>query len=225
MRNTFSLLAFMVPLTMAGQPLTEPSKWELVTPSVPKPGKAPVLTFEKGRFGLRVCNSIGGSVKIEPEKLVGGQAVSTMMACVNPDLMSLEQKLTQAITQNKSYAIAAGQLTIAGESGESYVFRQVEMPSADAKTRFIYVASETKSCTGVTRMDCLQVRESKDQPWQLHYGPIIGFDFVPRIEYRLRIKEDRVPDGKPVPADASKIRWFLDMIVEQKVVDPNAAKP
>lgn len=215
----------MVPLTMAGQSLTEPSKWELVTPSVPKPAKAPVLTFEKGRFGLRVCNSIGGSVKIEPAKLIGGQAVSTMMACVNPDLMSLEKKLTEAITRNKSYAIAAEQLTITGESGESYVFRQVEAPSAGAKTRFIYVASETKSCTGVAKMDCLQVREFKDRPWQLHYGPIIGFDFVPGIEYRLRIKEDRLPEGKAGPADISRVRWFLDMIVEQKVIDPNAAKP
>lgn len=210
---------------MAGQSLTEPSKWELVTPEVPKPAKAPVLTFDKGRFGLRVCNSIGGPVKIEPTKLVGGQAVSTMMACVNPDLMSLEKNLTEAITKNKSYSIAAGQLTITGESGEPYVFRPMEMPSAGAKTRLIYVASETKSCTGVAKMDCLQVRESKDQPWQLHYGPIIGFDFVPGIEYRLRIKEDRVSEGKVGPADLSRVRWFLDMIVEQKVVDPKAAKP
>jgi heat shock protein HslJ len=225
MRSAFSFLAFTVPLTMAGQSLTEPSKWELVTPSVPKPAKPPVLTFEKGRFGLRVCNSIGGSIKIEPTKLVGGQAVSTLMACVNPDLMSLEKELTEAITKNRTYAVAGNELTITSKSGEQYVFHSVAMPSASAKTRFIYVASETKSCTGVARMDCLQVRESNDQPWQLHYGPIIGFDFVPGTEYRLRIKEEKLSEGQVGPADISRIRWFLDMIVEQKVVDPKAAKP
>lgn len=225
MRKALFCLAVLVPFSLSAESLTEPSKWELIRPAVPKPARAPVLTFERGRFGLRVCNSIGGSVKIESGTLTAEQAMSTLMACVNPNLQKLEQSLTEAITKNRSYTVQGDQLTLEANSGDKFVFRRMDMPSPEAKTRFIYVAPQTKTCTGVGKMECLQVRDAKDQPWQLHYGPIIGFDFVPGIEYRLRIKEDKVPEGSVGKADVSTIRWFLDMIVEQKVVDPKAAKP
>ena len=69
-------------------------------------------------------------------------------------------------------------------------------------------------------MKCLQIRESKDQPWTLSYTNIVGFEHVPGIEYRLRIKEDRVPHPA---ADAPSVIWYLDMVVEQTVVDRKAA--
>ncbi|QIY81904.1 DUF4377 domain-containing protein [Chromobacterium violaceum] len=81
--------------------------------------------------------------------------------------------------------------------------------------KFIYVAAERKPCTGVAPMRCLQVRADKAKPWELHYGEIEGFQPEPGIAYRLRIKEVKVDNP---PADASSIRWILDMVVEQEVV-------
>ncbi|RBH43745.1 hypothetical protein C3F00_038780, partial [Pseudomonas sp. MWU13-2860] len=42
-----------------------------------------------------------------------------------------------------------------------------------------------------------------------------GFKPEPGIAYRLRLKEFKVANP---PADASSIRWVLDMVVEQEVV-------
>jgi hypothetical protein len=64
-------------------------------------------------------------------------------------------------------------------------------------------------------MECLQIRENPTDPWQLYYGEITGFTHEPGIEYRLRILEDQVANP---PAGASSKRWFLDLVVEQKVV-------
>ena len=70
-------------------------------------------------------------------------------------------------------------------------------------------------------MKCLQVRESKDEPWMLNYTRVIGFEHVPGIEYRLRIKEDKVEH--PV-TDGPSVLWFLDAVIGQTVVDRAAAE-
>ena len=92
-----------------------------------------------------------------------------------------------------------------------------QLPSLEGgKTKFVYVSAETKPCTGVAPMQCLQIREDKSAPWTLFYDQIEGFTPEPGIAYRLRIKEFDRPNP---PADASSKRWVLDMIIEQTVVD------
>lgn len=83
--------------------------------------------------------------------------------------------------------------------------------------KVIYVAAETRPCTGVAPMTCLQVREAEDQPWTLHYFGYEGFKHQPGVEYRLRVR------GTPVanpPADAPSIRWSLLEILDQRAVQP-----
>lgn len=65
-------------------------------------------------------------------------------------------------------------------------------PSAAAVQKLVYVADERAPCTGETPMHCLQVRDSPDRPWRLHFGEIIRFTPEPGIESRLRILEDTV---------------------------------
>ena len=79
--------------------------------------------------------------------------------------------------------------------------------------REIYVAAQRVPCMGVGPMECLQTRERPDQPLQLFYGEIEGFDFQPGTEYRLRIAEESVPNP---PADGSAIRTKLDQVLEQR---------
>lgn len=78
----------------------------------------------------------------------------------------------------------------------------------------VFVAAEVQPCTaGVARTTCLQVRESEDQPWTLHYFGYEGFEHQPDVEYRLRVR------GTPVanpPADASSVHWSLIEILDQK---------
>lgn len=202
-------LSFAASVYGASDPLAG-TKWKLNSAE----GKA-TLTFEKGRFGIKACNSIGGNYQIKGRRIVStGPPVSTMMACMG-DLQKLDESLQAALTGNKSFKIDGDRLTLAGKDKKTWAFNKEPVPSANAVTKFIYVASEMKDCTGVAPMKCLQIREKESDPWQLHYGQIIGFDFVPGVEYRLRIKEDKV--ARPA-ADQSSLVWYLDLVVEQKVI-------
>jgi heat shock protein HslJ len=101
-----------------------------------------------------------------------------------------------------------------------WVFRQELIASKKAKTKFIYVAATKQHCVGMFPTECLQVRKSKAEPWTLLHWGVEGFEYVPGIEYHLRIKEDQVAQAV---ADQASVVWYLDAVIEQTVVDPTAA--
>lgn len=212
---------------LAGQSGSDPldhTKWRLI--STEKAGDlrlgSPPATvlFEEGRYNISGCNTMNGKYSFDGIKLNANDGISTQKACL-PEAQAIDEALLKAITINHSIEIAAGRLTIMDEDGSSFVFSPVPIPSKNAATKFIYVASETRDCIGgAAPAKCLQIRETPDQPWSNYHGRIIGFHAVPGIEYRLRIKEDT---AKTPPADGSGKIWFLDMVVEQKVIDRAAA--
>ncbi len=211
----FILLTLILSSALLAQKKTNPlehTRWRLTEPE----GKV-VLTFEKDRFGIKACNVLGGGYRIKGRQIIStGPPIGTMMAC-EEEIMKFDRMMTEALTKNKSFRIKGETLTLTGKDKAVYQFVREPMASENAVTKFIYVAAETKDCTGVAPMKCLQIRETKEEPWKLHYGRIIGFEHHPGTEYRLRIKEDKV--AKPA-ADQSSLIWYLDMIVEQKLVDP-----
>jgi heat shock protein HslJ len=199
------------------------TKWQLV--STEKAGdltlgpRPATILFEEGRYIISACNTMTGKYKVEQNIIGGIPGISTRKACL-PDAQALDEALLKAINANHSFEITGTKLTIMDDDGGTFVFSSVAIPSKSAVTKFIYVASETKDCAGAGPMKCLQVREGKDQPWTMYHGRIVGFHPVPGIEYRLRIKEDFL---KNPPADGSTKVWFLDLVVEQLVVDKAAA--
>lgn len=71
----------------------------------------------------------------------------------------------------------------------------------------ILISSETRVCTGVSPMECLQVKWNKDQEdWELFYDHIQGFDYVKGYEYELIVKVEKVENP---PADASSLKYTL----------------
>jgi hypothetical protein len=78
-----------------------------------------------------------------------------------------------------------------------------------------FVAAERKPCTGVGPMECLQVREAADRPWQYFYSDIEGFTFEPGFDYELRVREEKVANP---PADGSSLRWTLVRVVSKRAV-------
>jgi heat shock protein HslJ len=76
----------------------------------------------------------------------------------------------------------------------------------DSIEQLLYIAPEKKSCTGVVKMDCLQVRESPTAEWTLLYSQIEGFDFVPGKSYKIKVRRDKVANP---PADASAFKYVL----------------
>jgi heat shock protein HslJ len=196
------------------------TKWVLTESPIAIPAKTKyTIQFDQGRYSIGGCNRMNGSYTVDGNKLSTKGGMSTQMAC-SGDRGALDNALSQAVSKNAAFAIDGPTLTLTSADGARFVFRSEPLPSKAAVTKVIYVAPFTKDCTGIGPMKCLQIRESKDQPWKLHYSGIVGFEHVPGIEYRLRIKEDKV--AKPA-ADQSSVVWYLDMIVEQKVVDRAAA--
>lgn len=195
--------------------------WDLVQWSrgqVPQ-GKRLRLDFDTGRFSTTtMCNGAGGAYRINGRTIRlgdgSGRFASTMMACPEP-AMSAERAYLRSLAAVRTWRIDGDRLVLRTARGETLTYRAAHKPAADAPRKFIYVSAETRPCTGVGPMTCLQVRETESDPWQLHYGPIVDFDPQPGIEYRLRIIEERIANP---PADGSSIRWTLDQIVEQRVV-------
>jgi hypothetical protein len=64
-------------------------------------------------------------------------------------------------------------------------------------------------------MECLQVREAADRPWQYFYSDIEGFTFEPGFDYELRVREEKVANP---PADGSSLRWTLVRVVSKQAV-------
>jgi heat shock protein HslJ len=195
------------------------TKWRLVrvlNASVSVPSQPPAaLTFERGRVVAQACNAAMGRPAFEGGTIRVETAATTRKACPE-DLMKVDAALA-ALLKEAAYSAEANRLTLRSPDGAEWVFEKLPYPSKNARTKFIYVAAETKECTGVGRMTCLQIRDSKDEPWRLNYTPIIGFEHKPGVEYRLRIKEDIFENA---PADGSRYRWYLDLIVEQRLVKP-----
>ncbi|MEX1021374.1 MAG: META domain-containing protein, partial [Litorilinea sp.] len=90
-----------------------------------------------------------------------------------------------------------------------------EAEDAQAETRTLYVGPELVECTGVGPMECMQVRESADAPYENFFDSIEGFDFVPGYAYELRVAVEEVEDP---PADASSLRYTLVEVVSQTAV-------
>jgi heat shock protein HslJ len=204
------------------------TKWKLVEitggPALPHPelphDVAFTVTLESNSYVLSGCNLVSGTLRIEPQRLVFiGPARSTKKACAST-AEATDKAFSSLTSANPTYRIDQDRLTLVSESGTRWIMAKHPLASKHAKTKVIYVAATKKDCVGTFPTKCLQIRESKGEPWQLIYWGIDGFEYVPGIEYRLRIKEDQVP--RPVQDQASVV-WYLDAVIDQSVVDRTAA--
>jgi len=202
----------------------EHTKWRLVEINGSRlalpDGVAFTITLEGDSYLLSGCNLVSGKLRIESQRLVFiGPARSTKKACSSA-IEAADVAFSSLTSANPTYRIDQDGLTLVSQSGTRWVMAKEPLASKRAKTKFIYIAADKKDCVGMFPTKCLQIRESKSEPWKLLYWGIEGFDYVPGIEYRLRIKEDQVP--RPLQDQASVV-WYLDAIIEQSVVDRAAA--
>ncbi len=222
---TFLLLLSLIGLRMASAREhidLDHTKWKLISVGgkTLNADRSFTLSFEKDLLVVNGCNVLSGRFQLDGQSLVlAGPLRSTLRACTG-DTEDLDQSFEHLLRGRPALQTERDQITLAHAGYPNWVFRKEALPSKDAKIRFIYVGPFTKDCTGVAPMKCLEVRDSKDAPWRLHYTGIVGFEHVPGIEYRLRIKEDRIANP---PADSSSLVWYLDAVIEQSVVDRKAA--
>lgn len=180
-------------------------------------GAPPTLDFEGNRVsGYAGCNGFGGTASLSGTHLTTDTLANTRRAC--PDAQTAFERAYLDALKKVAVSDADGKrLILSAGDGKSMVFLARPKPGRNARVRLVHVASQMVDCQGIVRQKCLQVRDSKEQPWRLRYDPIIGFSFQPGIEYRLRIREESIRD--PASERYSQ-RWTLDQVIEQTVVEP-----
>lgn len=90
-------------------------------------------------------------------------------------------------------------------------------PAGDTVT--MIVGPETVECVGVTPMECLQIKYSESEEWQLFYDSIEGFTYEPGYIYELTVQKQEIANP---PADGSSIRWVLvEEVSKTAVSDAN----
>ncbi len=78
---------------------------------------------EEGRaFGSSGCNSYGGSFTVEDDTLAFGMMTSTMMACLQDNIMQQEQAYLQALNATVRYEIFGNRLIIVYGDGQRLTF-------------------------------------------------------------------------------------------------------
>ncbi|MFM4823506.1 DUF4377 domain-containing protein [Aeromonas bivalvium] len=86
-------------------------------------------------------------------------------------------------------------------------------PAPAPKGDTLFINTQLVPCTGVGPMQCMEVKESKDQDWTLFYSQIQGFTFEPGYLYELKIAKHPVENP---PADAPSIRYELLELVSKQ---------
>ena len=180
------------------------------------------------------CNQHTTNLTVENGALVTSNIVSTKMGCPEADLAKQEQLMTN-IFENRTVPVElntdnANQptLTVTDAQGRKYTFNSKASAETQyqstARTVYLEVAPETKSCTGSTSSTCLQVREIKfekgartyvNKDWTLYSGQIQGFKHDPKARVILRVKRF---DAKNAVKGQSKPKDILDLVIEREVV-------
>ena len=76
------------------------------------------------------------------------------------------------------------------------------------KTTTFWVNSAKVDCAGVSQMQCLQIKRSKEGNWENFYQKIEGFTFEPGFIYTIEVTVDSLPT-KDIHADASALKYNL----------------
>lgn len=198
------------------------------------PGHAFTLRFQDARLSVQGgCNTMNGGWRLSPQgQLMTGRLAATMKACDAP-LMKADATLSAILAQHLDVELQPGDkptLKLLSPSRQLLVFSGQATPEAlygKATRIFLEVAPQTVECSsGVMRAQCLQVRERRfdaqglriEPPgeWRLFHGSIEGYTHQPGVRNVLRI--NRYTRPQPLPADASRYVYVLDLVVESENV-------
>ncbi|WP_454832790.1 DUF4377 domain-containing protein [Pseudoxanthomonas wuyuanensis] len=196
------------------------------------------LDFSQGRLGVsNTCNRMGGGYAVDGAQLKVEPLTSTLMACADNALTTLDQEIGKRLDGTLSFAIQPAngmpQLTLTNSKGDVLTFTG----QATAETRygsageqaFLEVAAQTRPCSHplIPDKQCLQVREIRydengvktatTDEFSHFYEGIEGYTHEPGVRNVLRVKRFK---RDPVPADAADTAYVLDMVVESEVVKP-----
>lgn len=219
--KTTAIIVALLSAPVLAQPNLIGTDWQLASPKVAEP--LPTLSFQaKGISGFAGCNRFTGHSNAEGKLMIA----TTRMMCP-PAMMQTEQAYIGFLSQ--PFRIQADgkaqQLVLTDKAGNEYRFvRKLDKAAGQSaaatapaqRPQYLYVSAVRKNCSaGAGQMQCLQVRSSENQPWQLFYGEIEGFKPQPDTAYYLKLRYETVPNP---PADASAVRTILERVVFSETI-------
>ena len=194
------------------------------------------LDFKENRMSVsNTCNGMMGGYTIEGDQVTLDRMASTMKACLDQKLITLDSEVSNRLSGVLTFAVRVGdppELTLTTSDGDRLVF--IGKPTAatrygtDGETAFLEIASATKPCSypSTTIGQCLQVREvyydvnglKSREPgeWQDFYQQIEGYTHQPGIRNVVRTKRYRITNP---PAEAPNFAYELDMVIESEHVN------
>jgi heat shock protein HslJ len=91
---------------------------------------------------------------------------------------------------------------------------QAQETDAGASEKTLFVGPVLVDCEGEGPMKCMLVREDPQQPYELFYSQIEGFEFEEGFEYELLLATEDVENP---PAGGSSIQWSLVEEVDKQL--------
>jgi hypothetical protein len=202
-----------------------------------RPDQPLQLDFADGRIAIgNACNHIGGPVRIDGEKVVVAQLVSTKRACVDPALAALDAEISRRIRGTSSVLVlesAPPQLQWTTADGD--VLRFLGEPTPQTRyggpgtLEYLEVAARTEPCQRPLSPvigDCLKVRVLRYDaqgvpagagPWQPFQQTIEGYTHEPGIRNILRVRRFAIPNA---PMDTPQLAYVLDAVIESSSETP-----
>ncbi len=201
-------------------------------------GKPLVLNFSNQQVSVDgLCNLLNGGYKTHQSHINITQAVSTMKACADDQLMRYEQEVGQRLPTATHFSLLNASSTspaLVLTFKDGLEWNLTGEPTAAARYGgepqriFLEVAPQREACSHplMANHQCLKVREityddrglkTGTGEWTYYYGSIEGYEHQPGVRNVLRI--NRYTRQNP-PADASSHADILDMIVESETTAP-----
>ena len=173
------------------------TQWELTSPDYAGLDKKPTLKFDKDTLGASVgLNGMGAGYKLDGDKIVLEQFISTMMAGP-PALMEAEDAYKKALAGARTFEISPdGQtLTLRGDTTLTFASTgAVQTGFVPTETKIIKVAPQLgPQFDGDQTPKYLQLEDlSEGVSWGRFTEPqIAGFDYQPGNRYQLRVQVER----------------------------------
>lgn len=200
------------------------------------------LSFRDDRLGVSGgCNHVGGSFKLDGDRLEVKDFVSTLMGCSDQRLMQMDSLISEQLTGVNRIALEgqppSPRLLLTTASGAKLSLSGE--PTAETRygsagtTMFLEVDSQLRKCSHplIPNYQCLWVRERKydensvalkpSDEWHFLYQNIEGYEHEAGIRNVVRVKKF---DVKNPPADASSVAYVLDTVIESESVPAPGSK-
>lgn len=198
------------------------------------------LDFQQQRLAVRnLCNTLGAGYRLEGAAMKVEAPVSTQMACAEPGLMALEQRVAAQLPRTQGYTLGSAQptgkptLALTFSDGSRWQLLGQPTPAtrygSAGEQVFFEVAPQQVACNHplMPNAMCLRVRELRYDAggrqqvagdWRILQGGIEGYRHEAGIRNVLRVQRYSLARNGQLPADAPSHALVLDMVVESERV-------